>query len=199
MSAETRASVRVLVPLAEGFEEIEAVVIVDVLRRAGIEVVLASLTEAGALVRGSHGIELRAKAALADQRALEFDAIVLPGGMPGSAKLAQDERVLRVLREAHAGGKRVAAICAAPTVLARAGLLEGVPATSHPTFQDKLAGAQVRAHERVVRAGRITTSQGVGSALEFALALVEQLVSAERAAELARAMVVAPSSAPARA
>lgn len=195
MSATPKTSVRVLVPLAEGFEEIEAVTIVDVLRRAGIEVVLASLADGAGLVLGSHGIGLKADAALASQRALEFDAIVLPGGMPGSAKLVEDERVLRLLREAHTGGKRVAAICAAPTVLARAGLLEGVPATSYPAFQDKLAGAQVRPNERVVRAGRILTSQGVGSALEFALALVEQLVGAERAAELARAMVVAPAAA----
>jgi 4-methyl-5(b-hydroxyethyl)-thiazole monophosphate biosynthesis len=195
MSAAAETPVRVLVPLAEGFEEIEAVVIVDVLRRAGVEVVLASLAESGGLVRGAHGIALQADAALGAQRALDYDAIVLPGGMPGSAHLAQDERVLRLLREAHGGGKRVAAICAAPSVLARAGLLEGVPATAYPAFQDKLAGAHVRAHERVVRAGRILTSQGVGSALEFALALVTELVGAQRAAELARAMVVEPAAA----
>ncbi|MCI0634823.1 MAG: DJ-1/PfpI family protein, partial [Actinobacteria bacterium] len=120
----------VLVPLAEGFEEIEAVVIIDVLRRAGVEVCVAGL--APGPVTGAHGITLATDRALSDVDAAALAMIVLPGGMPGTTNLRKDARILDLVRALESSGRRVAAICAAPTVLAAAGVLAGRSATSHP-------------------------------------------------------------------
>lgn len=179
---------RVLMPIADGFEEIEAVTIVDVLRRAGVEVVVAGLL--GDRVVGAHGMALETDTTL--HRALDhsFDSIVLPGGMPGTTNLRDDPRVIELLQRQRKSGGHVAAICAAPMVLAAAGVVSGVPVTSHPSTQSQLGDAVLRSGDRVVRSGNIVTSQGPGTALEFALALVEDLVGADRAGELARAMVV---------
>jgi len=166
---------RVLVPLAEGFEEIEAVTIIDVLRRAGIEVVVASL--AGSPVTGSHGMRLTADTpleAIADQ---EFDMIALPGGMPGAEHLKNDARILALVRRLHAGGRRVAAICAAPMVLAAAGVLDGRRATCYPGFLDGAARV-TRVDEAVTVDSGVITSRGPGTALEFALTLVAELAGA---------------------
>jgi len=179
---------RVLVPLAEGFEEIEAITIVDVLRRAGAVVTLASL---GALsVRGAHGIEVRADKSLAEVDAAAVDMLVLPGGQPGSRNLAADARVLELVRSMCARGKTVAAICAAPTVLAEAGVLENVTVTSYPGVLTKFGSARIEPDQRVVRSGAIVTSQGVGTALEFALELAAECSGKAHADELARAMIV---------
>ncbi len=183
---------RVLVPLAEGFEEIEAVTVIDVLRRAGVEVVVAGLRPGP--VTGSHGIAVAADAGLDDVDPDGFDMIALPGGMPGTTNLMEDERVLAAVRALHARGRPTAAVCAAPMVLARAGVVGGVAVTSHPSVRDRLGDADVRAEPRVVRSGSVITSQGPGTSLEFALALVEELVGAAKAGELARAMVVAGAS-----
>jgi 4-methyl-5(b-hydroxyethyl)-thiazole monophosphate biosynthesis len=186
---------RVCVPLAEGFEEIEAVTIVDVLRRGGVEVVTASLGLPH--VRGSHGLQLTADTTLDALLALEpppvWDAVVLPGGQPGSRHLRDDARVLRLLRHQHQAGRRVAAICAAPIALAAAGLLEGRRVTSHPSVADQLDGTR-RVEEPVVSDGRILTSQGVGTALAFALRLVTELEGAPVAERLAAAMLVPPAA-----
>jgi len=179
---------RVLVPLAPGFEEIEAVAIVDVLRRAGVEVSVAGLARGP--VRGSHGIELATDAELGALAAQTFDMVVLPGGMPGATNLIEDERVLACVRAHHAKGKIVAALCAAPMVLAAAGIVSGVKVTSHPSVRAKLGSAEVVAAPRVVKSGRVITSQGPGTAIEFALALVAELVGQAKADELARAMLV---------
>lgn len=190
----SRESVRpesVLVPLAPGFEEIEAVTIIDVLRRAGIEVCVAGL-ERGP-VRGSHGIELGTDCALDDL--VEGDVarlamIVLPGGMPGTTNLRNDARVLALVRRLEAEGRTVAAICAAPTVLSAAGVLTGRSATAHPSVRGQLPGTVVLDQPAVVRSGPVVTSQGVGTALEFALALVEDLRGGARARELRAALLV---------
>jgi 4-methyl-5(b-hydroxyethyl)-thiazole monophosphate biosynthesis len=158
---------RVLVPLAEGFEELEAVTIIDILRRAGIEVVVASL--AGGSVTGSHGI--RPLAALAEQ---DFDMIALPGGRPGAEHLKKDARIAEIVRRLHAKGRPVAAICAAPMVLAAAGILDGRRATSFPGFLDDAARSTVVDDAVVVDRG-VITSRGPGTALDFALTLVEEL------------------------
>lgn len=181
--------VRVLVPLAPGFEEIEAVTIVDVLRRAGLEVVVAGL--AAGPVRGSHGIELTPDVELAHVDGASFALLVLPGGMPGTRHLAADERVLALVRSFHARGARVAAICAAPLVLQAAGIVRGVAVTAHPSVRAELVDARVQDAPNVVRSGNVTTSQGAGTALEFALALVADVCGAARADELARALVFA--------
>ena len=164
---------RVLVPLAEGFEELEAVTIIDMLRRAGIEVVVAALAENP--VTGSHGIALSADATLDDVSGQEFDLIALPGGMPGAANLRDDPRIGGIIRRLHEGGRHVAAICAAPMVLAAAGVLDGRRATCFPGFLDRTADL-ILVDEPVVVDGRVITSRGPGTALDFALELVAQLL-----------------------
>jgi 4-methyl-5(b-hydroxyethyl)-thiazole monophosphate biosynthesis len=187
------AAARVLVPLANGFEEIEAVTIIDVLRRAGLEVVVAGLAPGPA--RGSHDIEVATDTDLDRVQADDFAMVVLPGGMPGSTNLANDERVLRAVRTLHSKGRHVTAICAAPIVLAKAGVIAKVPVTSHPSVRAKLGDADVRDAPRVVKSGRVITSQGPGTAIEFALALVEELAGAAKAQELAQAMLARRESA----
>ena len=174
--------------LAPGFEEIEAVVVIDVLRRAGVEVKVAGLARGP--VTGSHGLTLATDCALDDVDAASLAMLVLPGGQPGATNLRKDERVLALVRALAASGRTVAAICAAPTVLATAGILEGETATSHPSVRRELAGAVVVDQPRVVRSGRVVTSQGVGTALEFALELVAELRGPARAQELRTAMIV---------
>lgn len=179
---------RVLVPLAEGFEEIEAVTIVDVLRRAGLDVTVAGLRPGA--VRGAHGIPIVPDVELGALELDGFGVLVLPGGQPGTRNLAADERVLALVRRLHAQGRRTAAICAAPAVLHAAGILRGVAVTSHPSVRQSLSGADVRAEPRVLRSGSVLTSQGAGTALEFALELVAELAGPEKADELAQAMIV---------
>lgn len=180
---------KILVPLAEGFEEIEAVTIIDVLRRAELDVTVAGLK--GREVRGSHAIALVADAELGDLDFDSFDVLVLPGGMPGTRNLAADERILGLVRHLHERGKRTAAICAAPLVLHAAGVIRGIEVTSHPSVRKELVDAFVRTDARVVRSGAITTSQGAGTAMEFALALVNDLCGPDTATRLAQAMIVA--------
>ncbi len=163
---------RALVPLAEGFEELEAVTIIDMLRRAGIEVVVAAL--AGNPVRGAHGIALTADATLDDVSMQAFDLIALPGGMPGATNLRDDRRVGAIIQRLHDGGGRVAAICAAPMALAAAGVLKGRRATCYPGVLDPAADLTLT-DEAVVVDGRVITSRGPGTALDFALELVAQL------------------------
>ena len=172
---------RVLVPLAEGFEEIEAVTIVDLLRRADIEVHTASLADRR--VTGSHGITVEADLVLDDAKAADYDMIVLPGGMPGAEHLKNDVRVIALLQEFAAQGRFTAAICAAPGVLAHAGLLEGREATSFPGFLRADSAPGIRLSESpVVVDGKVVTSRGPGTAIEFSLALIGLLRGGEVAA-----------------
>jgi 4-methyl-5(b-hydroxyethyl)-thiazole monophosphate biosynthesis len=185
---------RVLVPLARGFEEIEAVTLVDVLRRGGVEVVVAGLEGAG-LVEGSHGIAVAAPVAFEAVAEEPFDAVALPGGEPGATHLAADARLGRLLQRYHLEGRPLAAICAAPRVLAGHGLLRDRTATSHPSVEAQLRDAGARYSEaRVVRDGHVLTSRGPGTALEFALATLELLGLTDRATELRRAMLVHPAT-----
>jgi 4-methyl-5(b-hydroxyethyl)-thiazole monophosphate biosynthesis len=167
---------RVLVPLAEGFEELEAVTIVDILRRAGIEVVVASL--AGSPVTGSHGIRVAADTPLAALAEQDFDMIALPGGLPGAEHLKNDPRIADLLRRHRGKGRPVAAICAAPMVLEAAGVLDGRRATSYPGFLKDARRTTVVA-DAVVRDDGVITSRGPGTALDFALALVAELAGPE--------------------
>jgi len=177
---------RVCVPLAEGFEEIEALTIVDVLRRASVEVKTAGLK--GKEVKGSHEIVVKADMTLDEALSEEWDCVALPGGMPGSTNLRDDDRVGTLLSKTAEAGGVVAAICAAPIVLARWGLLNGKAATSYPGFGDQLTGAQYK-EERVVKDKGVITSRGPGTAMEFALALVEELLGSAKAAELKQALL----------
>lgn len=165
---------RVLIPLAPGFEEIEAITVVDILRRAGIEVVVAGLRPGA--VSGSHQIRVMPDLDLEDVLDQQFDMIALPGGMPGADNLEKDHRVMDLLRRADEQGAYTAAICAAPKVLAAAGLLENRRATSYPGFldPDAVPGMEL-ADEAVVQDDRRITSRGAGTAMDFALSLVENL------------------------
>lgn len=176
-----------LVPLAPGFEEIEATTLIDVLRRAGVEVVVAG-TEPGPL-EGSNGIRLLTDRALEEVRTEEFDLIAVPGGSKGVENLANHPRMLPLLGEFVARGKHVAAICAAPSLLASAGLICGKQVTSHPSVKPQVAPASLYSEERVVTDGKIITSRGAGTAMEFALKLVEILAGQEKVRELKNAML----------
>ena len=167
---------RVLVPLAEGLEEIEAVTIIDVLRRGGIEVVSAALGRDRA-VRGSRGVTILADTLWPDTA--DFDAIVLPGGGKGTENLAADARVRETLRKFDEEGKYVAALCAAPTVLAAAGLLNGRRATCYPSCADQLGESYDNAP--VIADGNVITGQGPGTAMLFALVLIKHLMDEDTA------------------
>jgi len=165
----------VLIPLAPGFEDLEAVTLVDLLRRAGIEVITAGL-HAG-LIEGSRGVRVQPDATLDEVMARDFDMIALPGGMPGAEHLKNDARVQAMLRRLGQAGKYTAAICAAPIALAQAGLLEGRRATSYPGFVDKLGLPNtICLDDPVVVDGKVATSRGPGTAMDFALTLIELLV-----------------------
>ena len=179
---------RVLVPLAPGFEEIEATTVIDVLRRAGAEVVVAG-TQAGP-IEGSRGIRVTADKLLEETHADQFDMVVLPGGAKGVENLRQHPRLIPLLKEFFAEQKPVGAICAAPSLLASAGLIRGKKATSHPSVKETVAAATVYSEERVVTDGALVTSRGPGTAMEFALKLVEMLAGPEKVSELKRAMLV---------
>jgi protein deglycase len=178
---------RVLVPLAPGFEEIEAITIIDVLRRAGVTVDVAG-TEAGPIT-GSHGITVTPDRPLAGADAGDYDLIALPGGMPGTLNLRESPDVQRIVRDLARRGRFTTAICAAPTVLKAAGVADGRALTSHPSVAGQLAGATYR-EDAVVRDGPVITSRGAGTAIEFALALVETLVDDATATRLRQQMVV---------
>jgi 4-methyl-5(b-hydroxyethyl)-thiazole monophosphate biosynthesis len=166
---------RVLVPLAPGFEDLEAVTVVDLLRRAGIEVVTAGLQTG--LIVGARGLRVQPDAALDAVLDQDFDMIVLPGGMPGAEHLKNDARVQTLLKKQAGAGKFTAAICAAPIALAEAGLLAGKQATSYPGFVEKLAIPGLSfSTAPVVVDGKVVTSRGPGTAMDFALVLIELLL-----------------------
>ncbi|ODV00425.1 MAG: 4-methyl-5(B-hydroxyethyl)-thiazole monophosphate biosynthesis protein [Thiobacillus sp. SCN 63-57] len=177
---------KVLVPLAEGCEEIEAVTIIDLLRRAGIEVTTAGLRPG--IVKASRGVQLVPDLTLDVALQDDYDMVVLPGGMPGAAHLKEDARILDLLKKMATAGKYTAAICAAPMVLAEAGVLNGKQATSYPGFLDGLPGVSVSGAP-VVQDGKVLTSRGPGTAMDFALALVETLAGADKRQQVEAALV----------
>ena len=169
---------RVLVPLAQGCEEIEAVTVIDLLRRAGIEVTTAGLTPGP--VRASRGVTLVPDTTLDDARGEQYDMVVLPGGAQGAKNLEADPRIAALLRTMAHAGKFICAVGAAPVVLAKAGLLGGKRATGYPGFLEQLDLADVTVTgEAVTVDGAVITSRGPGTAMDFALALVEALVGRE--------------------
>ena len=171
----------VLVLFAEGSEELEAVTIVNILRRAGVSVTLAGL-DAGAL-RGSRNVMLMPDSTLDDVLDNDFDMIVLPGGQPGTDNLKADTRVLNLVQRMSQQQKFVAAICAAPSVLASAGLLDGKRATSFPGALAPYTKVKLQ-NAAVVEDGRLITSRGPGTAMDFALTLAERLVGSAKRQEV---------------
>jgi len=186
----SRMSIRVLVPLADGVEEMEAVILIDTLRRAGIEAVGAGLH--GLEITGSRGVVLQADTLLQellnqDPCGAGFHAIAIPGGGPGTDACCEDDRLIELVRDMHAAGKWIAAICAAPKVLLKAGVLEGRAATCHPGVADQMGGMTLST-DRVVVDGPIVTSRGPGTGFDFALRLIELLDSPAKAASVAGPM-----------
>ena len=177
-----------LVVLAKGFEEIEAIAPIDVLRRADVDVTVASV--GGPVVKGAHGVPIQADIKLASVTERNFDLIVLPGGIPGANNLAASAVLSEMLKKQHAEGRAIAAICAAPAVaLHPLGLLGGQKASCYPSFQQDL-DEHNRTDERLTIGEKLITAAGPGVAVEFALALVEYLAGKEKANELAQGMLV---------
>lgn len=173
---------KVAVLLANGFEEIEALTAVDLLRRARVYVDTVSITD-DYMVHGSHGINVQTEDLFDEVDFNEFDMVVLPGGLPGTTYLNDHAGVQKVVKSFAESGKYVGAICAAPSILGGLGLLNGKHAISYPSFEDKLTGAIVT-RNAVVQDGNIITSRGMGTSIDFALKLVEVMAGAEKASEI---------------
>lgn len=177
---------KVYVFFADGFEEIEGLTVVDMLRRVGVETVMVSVNESKT-VTGAHGIVIRADGVFTEYTYSDGSMAVLPGGMPGTNHLMAHEGLKKVLLSYYNDKKYLAAICAAPSVLGMNGLLEGRHATCYPGFEEKLLGAKAMP-DAVVMDGTIITSRGMGTAIAFGAALVSVLVSDEAAEDLLKAI-----------
>lgn len=173
----------VLVPLAQGCEELEAVTVVDLLRRAGISVVTAGLDDQP--VTASRGVVLVPDMTLDDALGQDYDMVVLPGGLPGADHLDNDPRLAGLLKQMAADGKYTAAICAAPKVLASSGLLDGKRATGYPgVLQPASVPGMDYVEQAVVTDGKVITSRGPGTAMDFALQLIEVLAGSDKRNEV---------------
>lgn len=172
--------------LANGFEEIEALTPVDILRRAGLKVLTCGIT--GATVTGSHGIEVKADLLPDDVNLGEVEMVILPGGMPGSTNIDAHPFTDKIIEAVLKNNGRIAAICAAPLVLGRRGLLDGKEAICYPGFECELKGAIISSRS-VVTDKNITTAKGMGVALEFSKELVKLLLGEEKAREISLAIM----------
>uniref|UniRef100_A0A7N0U7P1 DJ-1/PfpI domain-containing protein n=1 Tax=Kalanchoe fedtschenkoi TaxID=63787 RepID=A0A7N0U7P1_KALFE len=188
------ASRKVLVPIADGTEPMEAVYIIDVLRRAGADVTAASV-ENRLRVDACHGVKIVADALVAESTSTVFDLIALPGGMPGATSLRDSNELQLLVKKQAEEGRFYAAVCASPAVaLGSWGLLKGLKATCYPSFMEQLASSGVSTVEsRVHKEGNVITSRGPGTTMEFAVALVEQLCGKEKAEEVAGPLVMRPN------
>jgi 4-methyl-5(b-hydroxyethyl)-thiazole monophosphate biosynthesis len=173
--------------LAEGFEETEAVATIDVLRRGGLNVTTVSISD-DYTVTGAHRIPVVADELFSKTDFSAGQLLVLPGGMPGASNLDAHEELKALLRQYIAEGKKVAAICAAPLVLGGLGLLQGKKATAYPGYEHTLTGATVT-QDKVVKDGNIITGRGPGFALDFGLAIVEELKGKNKALEVASGLL----------
>eukprot|EP00240_Pyramimonas_obovata_P016155 CAMPEP_0118923676 /NCGR_PEP_ID=MMETSP1169-20130426/2112_1 /TAXON_ID=36882 /ORGANISM="Pyramimonas obovata, Strain CCMP722" /LENGTH=288 /DNA_ID=CAMNT_0006864693 /DNA_START=191 /DNA_END=1057 /DNA_ORIENTATION=+ len=199
-AADAEPKKRVLVPIADGTEEIEAVTVIDVLRRAGAEVVVASVEPGRKQVVCSRGVRIEADIEVnevAGRGAPTWDMIAIPGGMPGAEHISDHIKLHSVLQKHFQAGRPLGGICAAPAIVfEQKGFLEGYAATAHPAFVDELGGSlqEKTGYEkaRVLVDQNIITSRGPGTSLEWALCLVEQLFGKEKAEEVAEPMVVQP-------
>ncbi len=178
---------KIMIPLANGLEEIEAITNIDVLRRAGIEVITVSLAELE--VKGGHGIIITADTKIDSIKAEGLSGIILPGGMPGARHLKNNERLIELIKEINTTQGLIAAICAAPIVLEEAGIIKNKKATSYPGFEKEMPSCNYQ-EQRVVVEDNIITGRGLGVALEFALEVVSYLLGEEKAEELKTGMLV---------
>lgn len=175
----------IILLLADGFEEIEALTPVDMLRRAGLEIKTVAIS--GRNAKGSHGIEVLCDATTEEIDLTQVDMAIFPGGMPGSVNLDASPYTDKVIEAVLNNGGRLAAICAAPLVLGRRGLLVGKEAICYPGFEAELKGAKI-SDKAVVTDGNITTAMGMGVALEFAKELISLTVGKEKADQLSTAI-----------
>jgi len=185
---ENRITMKIAVHLAQGFEEIEAVSIIDVLRRANLEVTVVSVT-GDLIVTGSHQIKVTADKIFEDVDYSEIDMLVLPGGMPGASNLKAHGGLREQILNFNDSGKPLGAICAAPMVFGNLGLLKNKKATCYPGFEDELHGAIITGNA-VEQTENIITGKGAGIAIEFALKIVESIKGQELADELKKKMIV---------
>ncbi|RKP08655.1 class I glutamine amidotransferase-like protein [Thamnocephalis sphaerospora] len=182
-----------LVLIAHGTEEMEVVITVDVLRRAGIHVVLASVDVEGAVAECSRGVKVVGDVRLEDyqqQQQNPLDAIIIPGGLNGAKTMAASSTVRGLLTTYHKAGRLVAAICAGPTVLAAAGIAPGSKITSYPSVRAELDSDYAYSEERVVQDGNMITSRGPGTAMEFALAIAKYLVGQSQSETVAAQLIL---------
>lgn len=177
---------KVIVFFADGTEEVEAITPVDMLRRAGADVTFVGVPKKECV--GSHGIKIVTDKTAGECTEEDFDMVVLPGGLPGTVNLENNADVQKILKKAYAEGKFACAICAAPSVLGKAGMLRGKRATCYPGFEKYLEGA-VCTEEKAVRDGNVVTSRGAGAAMEFALTLISALYGNEKSEELRKAVI----------
>jgi len=177
----------VLIPLAKGFEEIEAVTLIDILRRAEIEVVVAGVGKK--MISGAHNILVQADALVCNVKSDDLEMIVLPGGWDGTYGLADDADVQRLLQEMDAQGKVIGAICAAPYALNKAGVLKE-NYTCYPSVEKEIREEGYTSKMNIVTDGNVMTSRGPGTAMEFALAIVQKLKGKEQAQALKNGMLI---------
>lgn len=169
--------------LADGFETVEALAVVDILRRAGVDTVTVGVSQNNEII-SAQKVTVKADKMLADGEYTDGDIVFLPGGMPGTKNLEADKKVLDIVKKQYESGKIVTAICAAPSILGHMDILQGKKATCYPGFEKDLYGAEVMA-ERVVEDGNVITSRGMGTAVDLGLALVERVCGSEASEKIA--------------
>ena len=179
----------VLIPLADGYEEIEAITLIDILRRADIQVTTASLSDSKE-IHGAHGVDIIADTTLDEVKEQSFDMVVLPGGQPGSDNLNADPRIHEILRR-HRATQWVGAICAAPKVLVDAGVVEQLTITAYPGVLDTQNSAIRLSTEAIECDGKVITSRSPGTAMEFALTIIEKLIGSEKRDAIAMDLALA--------
>ena len=178
---------KLMICMADGCEEIEALTVVDFARRAGLTIDMVSVSGKEEVI-GSHKIKIGVDKSLKDTNAKDYDGVILPGGMPGTNYLREDVKVIETVKNFAKSDKLVAAICAAPTVLGYAGVLEGKNASCYPGMEDGLAGAKANTKEVNVD-GNIITSRGLGTAIPFALSIIAYFLGKDKAAQISDSIV----------
>ncbi len=178
---------RLAIFLADGFEEIEALAVVDICRRGGLTIDMISIMGKPE-VTGSHGIMVKADGLFEDAVIGDYDMLILPGGMPGTLKLEAHEALMQQVDEFYAAGKKIGAICAAPSIFGHKGILKGRRACSYPTFENQLEGAAVTSGP-VEISDNVITSRGMGTAIDFGLAILGVFCGQEMAQKIAKAII----------
>ncbi|MEM7825623.1 MAG: DJ-1/PfpI family protein [Candidatus Aenigmatarchaeota archaeon] len=176
---------RIMLPLAEGFEEIEAFAVVDILRRVGIKVDTVGVV--GTVIKSARGISVMADKRLAEINPEDYEGIVLPGGYPGYINLGKTQKIIDIIKKFNEKGKLIAAICASPSILAKAGILEDKEATIYPGMEKELPHPR---EGKVIVDKNVITSQAPGTAIEFALKIVEKILGKEKVLKLRKELVV---------